>query len=135
VAPLRGFARFATVAVLALSLAGCAIHPPEWGFFDSDRHPVGGTAACSGYYVGAFVVYPLTIAAIAIVGLFVRPDLSLEATSSGVDGHRAGASLFGTGLGLAVGAPFHYFALPFQGYEEEPPPEDWGRKVDDRPMP
>ena len=134
-APFRRLARLGTVAVLALSLVGCAVRPPDWAYFDTDRHPVGATAACSGYYAGAYVVYPVTMATVFLLGLLFGPDTSFEVAVGGTEGHRGGASAVGTGLGVIVGAPFHYLALPFQEYEVEPDHEVEGRNFEDREVP
>ncbi len=118
--------RFGTLAVLVffllVSLPGCAVTSPEWGYFDTDRHPTGAYPAQAGYYGGAYVVYPVTVFLGAVL---------MALGGGGYTGGgelEGGAHVFGVGFGLVLGAPFHLIGLCVDGGGEandapEPLPE------------
>lgn len=107
---LRPIALAAVLVAAAGSGSGCAAVgaadawvPPDWGYFDVTDHPTGGIPATVGYVVG--------VTAWAPVGFIVGG--LLPAPADAVVGWTPGEVL-GTGVGLAVGAPFHLVALPFE---------------------
>jgi hypothetical protein len=112
------------LAVMAALAPGCAeLAAPEWAYFDTDRHPVGGIPAQVGFYAGEFVVYPCTL---ILVSLFTMGRSDVHASTSGMKG-------MGVVTGIVVGAPFHLVALPFgssgeEGEESDPLPEPPARE-------
>jgi len=98
-------------AALASPAAGCATtSPPDWAWFDVVLRPGGGIPASLGYHAGASCWTPVGL---LVGGLLPAPADEAVAT---LPGH-----WIGTGIGLAVGAPFHLVALPFG--ESGPPPD------------
>lgn len=123
---LRTLRRLAAILALASSLGGCLYRHPEWQWYDTGRHPVGGVPAQAGYYTGVYLLYPVGIlvgGCVALVyGFPVEPEEPhLRAVARWHDmtlfrlPFWPGA--FGVATGSVVGAPFHLVALPF---------EDWG---------
>ena len=103
-------ARFFLVLLLVLSVAGCAVTPPEWAWFDVDRHPVGAVPAQGGFYLGAYVLAP---AFVFVCVVLISLGGNGEVFSPSWEGLRGLSVVIGTGLGLILGAPFHLLALPF----------------------
>jgi len=128
--------RLLLVALLVLAAAGCAACPPDWAYFDVDRHPVGAVPAQAGYYIGTYVVAPPVM--FVFIGLSgIGKDIDFGDKKSWKDMEEV-AGGFGILAGLALGAPFHLLALPFgprggAGDGDAGPPAveepDW----DDRP--
>ncbi len=115
-------ARVFPALLLALAAAGCAAVPPDWAYFDVDRHPVGAAPAQAGYYVGAYVVAPpVLFCFLGLSGLGGSTDWG-DKESWKVMEEAAGG--FGVTTGLILGAPFHLLALPFgsRGPDEPEPP-------------
>ena len=130
--------RLLLVAFLALAAAGCAACPPDWAYFDVDRHPVGAVPAQAGYYVGTYVVAPpVMFVFLGLSGWGVRIDWEDKESWKFMKEMAGG---FGVLTGLALGAPFHLVALPYRWLTDDGPdpgnavkeivqPTDW----DDRP--
>jgi len=108
---LQAGARLCLVLLLALAAAGCRLSPPEWAYFDIERHPVGAIPANAGFYAGAYVVGPvLVFMIVAITNL----DGNVDTTSATWDGVRGFCCGTGIGVGAVLGAPFHLLGLPFR---------------------
>jgi hypothetical protein len=93
-----------------LALPGC-VSPPDWAYFDTERHPIGAYPAQAGFYVGAYAVYPVIYLFAGVVGILAEdpgPGLPEE----------SGMEFLGIVVGVPLGAPFHYIALPFRSVED-----------------